>query len=149
MNLLERVATKGDADAIRALVLLAYARWVPVINREPRPMLADYHQAVLRHRFDLLIASDRLVALIETDVRNDHLWIENIAVHPEYQRQGLGHRLLAQAETLATERGLGELRLLTNAAFESNIRLYRSLGYAVTHTEPFGTGTTLFMRKVL
>ncbi len=112
-------------------------------------MLADYTQAVLRHRFDLLLAPDRLVGLIETEARDDHLWIENVAVHPDFQRQGLGHRLLARAETLALERGLGELRLLTNAAFEVNIRLYQSLGYAITHSEPFGSGTTVFMRKAL
>lgn len=36
-----RTALPEDAIAIRALVRAAYARWVPVIGREPRPMQAD------------------------------------------------------------------------------------------------------------
>ncbi|HZY55656.1 MAG TPA: GNAT family N-acetyltransferase, partial [Reyranella sp.] len=36
-----RSAAPGDAAAIRALVRAAYAKWVPVLGREPRPMQAD------------------------------------------------------------------------------------------------------------
>ena len=39
-------ATKGDADAVRSLVRSAYAKWIPVIGREPKPMGADYEHAV-------------------------------------------------------------------------------------------------------
>jgi len=36
----------ADASAIRALTREAYAKWVPVIGREPKPMMADYAKAV-------------------------------------------------------------------------------------------------------
>lgn len=51
-----RLGVAADAAAIRALTRQAYAKWTPVIGREPLPMTADYEQAVLRHRFDLLYA---------------------------------------------------------------------------------------------
>ena len=35
-----------DAHIVRALVRSAYAKWVPVIGREPLPMVADYDRAV-------------------------------------------------------------------------------------------------------
>ena len=60
-----RKAGAGDAAAIRALTREAYAKWVPLIGREPRPMTADYAQALKTHRFDLLYAGGRLAALIE------------------------------------------------------------------------------------
>jgi GNAT superfamily N-acetyltransferase len=144
-----RRATPADAAAIRAVTRAAYARWVPVIGREPRPMRADYDAALLVHRFDLLLRATSLMALIETDLRDNHLWIENIAVHPDHQRQGLGRRLLAHAEALAHEAGRAELRLLTNAAFASNIALYEASGYAVTAREPFQGGETVFMARRL
>ncbi len=144
-----RRATPADAMAIRALVREAYARWVPLIGREPLPMRADYDAALRTHRFDLLQRGPTLLAVIETALRDDHLWIENIAVRPERQGQGLGRQLLAAAEVLAREAGRAELRLLTNADFASNVALYERCGYAVTAREPFLGGATVYMRKVL
>lgn len=144
-----RRAAPSDAAAIREVTRAAYARWVPLIGREPLPMQADYAAAVLAHRFDLLVRGIAVMALIETALRDDHLWIENIAVHPDHQRQGLGRRLLAHAEALARESRRAELRLLTNAAFASNIALYEASGYAVTAREPFLGGETVFMTRRL
>ena len=144
-----RLATLADAGAIRDIVRAAYARWVPLIGREPLPMRVDYAEALGRHRFDLLQRGPRILALIETAAREDHLWIENIAVPPDLQGQGLGHRLLAHAEDLARAAGLAELRLLTNGAFASNVALYERHGYVVTERAPFLGGITVFMRKPL
>ena len=148
-DLVLRLATFPDVDAIAALVRAAYAKWMPVIGREPRPMQADYAQKFASHRFDLLVLESILLGLIETQARPDHFWIENVAVHPDHQGRGLGRRLLAHAETLAREGGHCEIRLLTNAAFAANVALYQHIGYRITHTEPFGTGTTLYMAKPL
>jgi ribosomal protein S18 acetylase RimI-like enzyme len=142
-----RRAGPADAAAVRALVRAAYAKWVPLIGREPRPMQADYALAVQQHRIDLLHRDGALAALIETRAEPDHLWIENVAVAPECQGQGLGRRLLRHAEALATAAGLAELRLLTNGAFAANIALYRALGYRITSEEPWGDGVVVFMAK--
>jgi ribosomal protein S18 acetylase RimI-like enzyme len=144
-----RPARTEDADAIRDVVRAAYARWVPVIGREPLPMKADYQKAVSEHRIDLVCSAESITGLIEMMLREDHLWIENVAVSPEQQGKGLGRRLLAHAETIAKENGLSEVRLLTNAAFVLNVRLYEKTGYVITTSEPFMGGTTLHMSKHL
>ena len=142
-----RRATPADAEEIRAITRAAYARWVPVIGREPLPMQADYHEALRRHRFDLLLRGLHILAVIETALRDDHLWIENVAVRPEEQGAGLGRRLLAHAEMLAREAGRTETRLLTNQAFAANVALYERCGYAVTARAEFMNGVTVFMSK--
>jgi GNAT superfamily N-acetyltransferase len=142
-----RPATRDDVSAIRDLVRAAYAKWVPLIGREPMPMQADYDIAIAEHDFDLLVDGDVLVGLIETEHRPDHLWIENVCVHPNRQGQGLGRRLLQWAEKRAGIAGTGELRLLTNEAFASNVALYRKVGFKVDRTEPFRGGTTVYMSK--
>jgi hypothetical protein len=40
-----RRATPPDAPAVRDLTRAAYAKWVPVLGREPLPMTADYDAA--------------------------------------------------------------------------------------------------------
>lgn len=142
-------AVAEDAGTIRDITRAAYARWVPVIGREPLPMAADYDYALREHRFDLLRRGDDTLALIETMLREDHLWIENIAVRPDAQGQGLGRVLLTHADTLARASGRDDVRLLTNAAFGGNVALYQHHGYVVTAREAFRGGVTVYLRKRL
>lgn len=144
-----RPARPDEAPAIRALVRAAYAKWVPVIGREPRPMQADYETAVREHDFDIALRGGTMVALIETMLHNDHLWVENIAVAPSAQGQGLGTLLLERCEARARAAGLPELRLLTNGKMDVNIALYRRVGFTLDREEPFGDGTVVYMSKRL
>ncbi|RJT37264.1 N-acetyltransferase [Mesorhizobium waimense] len=144
-----RPAEPADAAAIRDIVRAAYARWVPVIGREPLPMRADYDKAVREHQFDLAVEKDEIVGLIETMRHDDHIWIENVAVAPQAQGRGIGRLLLDSAEHKAVEAGCAELRLLTNGAFEANVLLYRKHGYTVDREEEFMNGMTVYMSKRL
>jgi ribosomal protein S18 acetylase RimI-like enzyme len=144
-----RRAVAGDAPAIRALTRLAYAKWVPVAGREPLPMRADYEAAVRDHRIDLLYRDSELAALIETVAETDHLLIENVAVAPAFQGQGLGRVLLAHAEQLAAQSGYAELRLYTNKLFAANVALYQRLGYRIDREESLNGGTAVHMSKAV
>jgi GNAT superfamily N-acetyltransferase len=144
-----RQAVAADAPAIRELTRSAYAKWVPLIGREPKPMTADYDDAVGKHRFDLLYVEGTLAALIETIREADHLLVENVAVSPSFQGRGLGRRLMAHAETLAATSGYGEIRLYTNERFVENIELYRRLGYRVDREDVLPVGTVVHMSKRL
>ncbi|TAJ89241.1 GNAT family N-acetyltransferase [Reyranella sp.] len=148
-----RPAEPQEAAAIAGIVRAAYARWVPAIGREPLPMRVDYDKALKEHRFDVIVeggqADGRIVGVIETMQRDDHIWIENVAVAPETQGRGIGRRLLDHAESIARAVGCFEARLLTNAAFEANVALYRRLGYVVDREEPYLNGITVYMSKKL
>ena len=135
-----RRAGVADAAAIRALTRAAYAKWVALSGREPKPMTADYDAAVRAHRFDLAYEAGELVALIETVDEGEALLVENVAVAPSRQGEGLGTRLLALAETLARDLGRPTLRLYTNALWIENITLYRRLGYAIDREEEVAPG---------
>jgi ribosomal protein S18 acetylase RimI-like enzyme len=142
-----RQAAPQDAGAIAALTRAAYAKWVLVTGREPLPMTVDYGERVTRHRFDLLIDEGALAGLIETAPAGDELLIENVAVAPVFQGRGLGRRLLAHAEGLATAAGLTGTRLYTNQRFSANLRLYASLGYGVEREEALNGGVAVHMVK--
>ena len=143
-----RRATLDDVATVTALTRAAYARWVPVIGREPLPMQADHAQAIARHLIDILDLNGP-VALVEMIPHPDHLWIENVAVHPDHQGNGHGSRLIGHAEAVARELGLPELRLLTNAAFAANLRFYAGLGFDETDRTPFKGGFTVCFSKRL
>ena len=144
-----RQGLPADAAAIRGLTRAAYAKWVPRIGREPKPMQADYDRALREHRFDLLFMDEVLAALIETIPGEDHLLVENLAVAPAFQGRGFARRLMAHAEDLAAALGHHEMRLYTNKLFAENIALYLRLGYRVTREEPFLAGITVHMAKAI
>jgi GNAT superfamily N-acetyltransferase len=144
-----RLAAAADAPAIRALTRAAYAKWIPVIGREPKPMAADYDAAVRHHRIDLLHVGGALAALIETIPQADHLLIENVAVLPAFQGRGYGMRLMVHAERLAAALGHRQTRLYTNQLFAENLLLYRQLGYRVDREETFKDGVVVHMSKRL
>ncbi|HEY4199251.1 MAG TPA: GNAT family N-acetyltransferase [Devosiaceae bacterium] len=146
-----RPARPEDAGAIRDLVRAVYAKWVPIIGREPAPMLADYEVAVREHLFALHEADGVLVALIEMQLEPNDLLIVNVAVAESAQGQGLGSALLAHAEDVARQHGRPSVRLYTNARMEANIALYRRRGYAEYSRDMVmgGATTRVNMRKIL
>ena len=112
-------------------------------------MTADYDTAVRQHRFDLLLDDGVLVALIETVDEGEQLLVENVAVAPRFQGQGFGRMLLAHAEQMARDLGIGRVRHYTNKRFTENIRIYKGLGYAIDREEKTGAAVAVHMSKAV
>lgn len=144
-----RRAAETDVEFLRLLHERAYTKYVKRIDGKPEPMAADW----------LSILKDDAVWLAETDgnpvgalvlqTRTDHVLVWSVAVEPRLQRRGIGRQLMRFAELEARRRGVDEIRLYTNRAFSENIRLYREIGYAVTHTETRGSRALVHMCKYI
>jgi ribosomal protein S18 acetylase RimI-like enzyme len=144
-----RRAHDNDVNAIHALVNAAYEGYTGLIGRTPIPMMTDYAAAVRERQVFVLVAGDQLVGVLDLDPRDDHLWLENVAVRPDQQRRGFGRRLLAHAETVARELALPEIRLLTNERYLDNIAMYERHGYRETHRRPhLGTDLVHFTKPL-
>jgi hypothetical protein len=89
-----RAAAAGDAAPIRDLTRAAYAKWAPIIGREPLPIAADYEAAIKNHRIDLLYRDGTLAGLIEMIPEAHHLVIENVAVSSSARRGGNQKQLI-------------------------------------------------------
>jgi GNAT superfamily N-acetyltransferase len=145
-----RRAGPADAAAVRTLTREAYAKWVPLIGREPLPMRADYDRAVKEHAVDLWEEGGELLGVIELVAGSDHLLIENIAVRPDQQGKGIGDRLLHHAAEIACSLGLNEVHLYTNAAFGSNLAFYSRRGYREYQRGAVVPGSvTVYMKKTI
>jgi len=144
-----RRAGPEDAALVRALTRAAYAKWIPLIGREPKPMTADYDGAVVRDRIDLFYVDGALAALIQLIEEPGCLLVENVAVSPDFQGRGYGRRMMAHAEAVAAELGLANMRLYTNKAFAENIALYLKLGYRLDGEEVLANGVRVDMSKAL
>lgn len=141
-----RLAEPADVPAIVACVRAAYALYVPRIGREPAPMNADYLELV--RRGSVWVLRDVAGVLVAFPV-DGALFVENVAVEPARQGQGLGRELLSLAEQLCREHGLPELRLYTNARMTENLALYAHLGYVEYERRTENGFERVYLRKRL
>ena len=79
----------------------------------------------------------------------DHLLLDNIAVRPDRQGQGLGRQLIRFAEAEARRLGFTELRLYTHETMTENIALYTRLGFVETGRGHDAGYDRVFMTKRL
>ncbi len=74
-------------------------------------------------------ADQMMVGSVFYHLRADHLYLDRLAVLPEYRRRGLAGRLIAAVEDLALQSGLTLVRLSVRLALAENRRFYERLGY--------------------
>ncbi|MFB9675236.1 GNAT family N-acetyltransferase [Streptosporangium vulgare] len=157
-----REARAGDLPAVERLVEAAYRPWADLIGVRPKPMDDDYAAHAAAGRLHVLDLREELqgdlpgedghagiAGLIVLVPEEGVLLVDNVAVAPGLHGRGLGRRLLSFAEEQARAAGLGALRLYTNARMESNIALYRRLGYEITESRRSGPRDVVFMAKRL
>jgi GNAT superfamily N-acetyltransferase len=125
-----RPAHAGDEAAIAAIVERAYGVYVERIGLRPGPMDDDYGEQVRRGLVH--VAEDGgggIVGLIVLVESGDRLVIENVAVDPGRQGEGIGRRLLEFAEEAARRVGIQTVALYTHEKMSENLALYARLGY--------------------
>jgi ribosomal protein S18 acetylase RimI-like enzyme len=146
-----RPAHGADLSAVVACVDAAYSKYIVRIGKEPAPMQADYPALIGRGVVHVLPepSTGDLCALIVLWPTGGAMFVENVAVHPRYQGQGLGRRLMAFAEEQARAANLPEVRLYTNEAMTENLAFYRRLGFKETGRRVEEGYSRVFLRKIL
>jgi GNAT superfamily N-acetyltransferase len=145
-----RRARPDEAAAVGALVEAAFARHVAAVGRRPAPMDDDHAAHIAAGEQWVSDAPDGsgLSSAIVLTEHDDHLHVDNVAVAPERQGQGLGRALLEFAEAEARRRGFDEVRLYTNAAMSDNLVMYPKLGYVeAARYEQRGFARVLFVKR--
>ena len=118
------------------------------------------------HRLDAAGLADKakaelcLVAMVDGTIagcafladRMDHLYLGKLAVDPHHQGRGIGHRLVAAAETHARIAGRTVIELQTRVELTGNQDAFRRLGFvetARTAHDGYDRPTAITMRKEL
>lgn len=127
-----RAAEESDVGALEAIVERAYGGYVERIGVRPAPLRADYSDQVRRGIVSVLELDGEIAGLLVLVEMPDHMLVENVAVDPDRQGEGLGRVLLEHAEERARTAGLPEMRLYTHSKMTENRAIYAHLGYSET-----------------
>jgi len=144
-----RAATEVDVPRLSELVRAAYSVYVPRMGREPRPMVDDY-LTVVRER-DVVLAEEegRVVGMAVLAVTEEGFLLDNLAVDPARQGQGVGRALLLEAEAAARRAGFDAIYLFTHETMTENIALYERIGYVEYDRRPADEWSVVYLRKRL
>ena len=145
-----RPAQQRDRGAVEAIVRAAYSVYVERVGKRPGPMLDDYAKLIADGAVSVLEAPDgAIAALIVLLAKPGHLLLDNIAVRPDRQGQGLGRGLVSFAESEARRLGYAELRLYTHEMMTENIAVYTRLGFRETGRGREAGYDRVFMTKAI
>ena len=141
-----RAAVPGDAARLHEIARAGYQKYVARIGREPMPMGADFAAEIAAGRVVVIEAAGAVAGYMVAWAEPDAYFIDNIAVDPARQGLGLGRKLIDGAVEAARRRGLGAIRLYTNAAMHENLTLYARIGFVETHRASEDGFDRVFMR---
>jgi len=142
-----RRATADDLPAIRAVIDAAYARYLPRMDKPPAPMSRDYGPSV--EDGTTWVTGYPVTAVLTLYPREDHLYVENIAVDPSAQGHGLGRALMEFAEQEAARRRLSRMALVTHETMTENQAIYARLGYVEIERRAEDGYRRIYMEKPL
>jgi ribosomal protein S18 acetylase RimI-like enzyme len=142
-----RLATPADLPAIKAVIDAAYARYLTRMDKPPAPLLRDYGPSI--EAGTTWVTGSPIIAVLTLYPREDHLYVENVAVHPGAQGGGLGRALMGFAEQEAGRRGLSRMALVTHEVMTENQAIYSHLGYTEVDRRAEDGYRRIYMEKRL
>ena len=128
-NIQIRQAQVADSRAVVVCIRAAYARYLARMDREPAPMHADYEALIAQGVVYVLADEKEVRGVLVMMPQGRDMFVENVAVDPRFQRQGLGRTLMAFVEQQTRKEQLDEIRLYTNEVMTENLHFYQKLGF--------------------
>ena len=144
-----RPATTADVAGIGECVRAAYSHYIDRIGTPPGPMLDDYTRVVRDHRAYVIDDGNQVVGVLVLMDKESGLLLDNVAVLPQRQGEGIGRRLIEHAESEARRLGHEHLDLYTHRKMTENIAMYGRIGYEEVERRTERGFPRVYMRKRL
>jgi len=126
-------AEKKDLQEILDLQYIAYQSEAKLLGNGDIPPLRQTIEEV-KQEFEvstflkLIDEDNKIIGSVRAYIRDKTLFIGKLIVHPDYQGQGLGTKLLYEIERVCPHE---RCELFTSSKSQRNIQLYQRLGYKV------------------
>ncbi len=143
-------ATVLDATEILALQKLAYISEAEIYNDFT---IQPLHQTIVEITSEIemqyvlkCVVNDRIVGSVRAYMTEGTCLIGKLIVHPNFQNQGIGTKLLKEIENHFNR--TKRFELFTGSKSEKNLHLYRRQGFEIFKSEKVNEALTLvFMEK--
>jgi len=138
-------ATISDAEEILSLQKLAYQSEAEIYNDFNIPPLVQTLEEIKKDfgiQFFLKAMMDkRMIGSVRAFIKEGTCYIGRLIVHPDFQNQGIGTKLMYEIENIFST--CKRFELFTGARSERNLYLYQKLGYKIFKTAKITDQTTI------
>ncbi len=109
----------------------------------------DYEALIAQGVVSVLTEGEAVQGVLVMMLQQNCFCVENIAVDPCFQGQGLGKMLMAFVEQQARKEQVKEIRLYTNEVMTENLLFYQKLGFEEEDRRMQDGYRRVFLHKVL
>jgi ribosomal protein S18 acetylase RimI-like enzyme len=138
-------ATISDAEEILSLQKLAYQSEAEIYNDFNIPPLVQTLEEIKKNfgiQFLLkAVMDEKIIASVRAHTKEGTCYIGRLIVHPDFQNQGIGTKLMVEIEKIFST--CQRFELFTGARSERNLYLYQKLGYKIFKTAKITDQTTI------
>ena len=142
-NIVVRYAKNSDYEMVEVLmkqVQKMHVEWRPDIYKMGTTVLPKdvFEKAANEENFIVAEVDGSVVGLLffyvyhrenENSVTRDVLYVDSMAVHENYRRQGVGHALFDYLKATAKEKQIAAIELSVNAKNTDAMAMYRKYGF--------------------
>lgn len=144
-----RQAQQADRIAIVQCVQAAYAKYRERIGKKPAPLFADYASLIDLGVVYVLADEEGIRGVLVMMPQESSMFVENVAISPRFQNQGLGRLLMTFVEQQTRIHQLKVIRLYTNELMTENLNFYQRLGFEEEGRRTEDGYRRVFLRKTL
>ncbi|MGE5340658.1 MAG: GNAT family N-acetyltransferase [Candidatus Omnitrophota bacterium] len=119
--------TMDDYDAVIELWLMCGLPAKPMGRDSKERIEAELNKKIAH--FLIAELNERIIGTVLATHDGRKGWINRLSVHPEYQRQGLAHRLLNEAETILHHLGIEIIACLIENDNPNSMNFFQKFGY--------------------
>ena len=147
-NVLIRQAQKSDLEFVRQCAERAYEGYIDRIGQPPAPMVADFAESLNKQELEV-ICLEAPVGFVASYEQNGRLFVENIAIHPDHQNQGIASQVFLLLEDRCRQTGLTAIELYTNEKMTENLDFYSMLGFVETDRRRDSGFSRVYFKKTV
>jgi len=138
-------ALERDLLDILELQKLAYQSEAEIYNDYSIPPLTQTLDEIKEdftfHVFLKAVIKNKIIGSVRAYKEEDTLYIGRLIVHPDFQNQGIGTKLLKEIEAKFND--VKRFELFTGYKSKKNLNLYRKFGYSIFKSEKISENLTL------
>lgn len=138
-------ALERDLLDILELQKLAYQSEAEIYNDYSIPPLTQTLDEIKEdftfQVFLKAVIKNKIIGSVRASKEEDTLYIGRLIVHPDFQNQGIGTKLLKEIEAKFND--VKRFELFTGYKSKKNLNLYRKFGYSIFKSEKISENLTL------
>jgi phage replication-related protein YjqB (UPF0714/DUF867 family)/N-acetylglutamate synthase-like GNAT family acetyltransferase len=145
VNMMIERATISDEEEILALQKLAYRSEAEIYNDFNIPPLLQTLESIekdFENQFFLkAVFREKIIGSVRAYTKEKTCYVGRLIVHPDFQNQGIGTKLMNEIEKIFNH--CKRFELFTGDKSERNLCLYQKLGYKIFRTANITDQTTI------